>query len=81
MGGQIDHSKSVRMFGHYKDEVGSLKVVSTTCHSTAILAAYFAQCNRAAGDCFFLYGNVGAGKSHFWYAVIYVYMHVNEYVD
>lgn len=48
---------------------GSLDVVAASSHSTAVLAAYFAQHAQSAGDSFLLFGNVGAGKSHFRYAI------------
>ena len=44
----------------------TLRVVSNTTHSTAVLAAYFASSSGLdAGDCYLLFGPVGAGKSHF----------------
>ena len=43
----------------------SIRFVSTSCHSTAIIAAYLVHQGLEAGDCFLLYGNVGAGKSFF----------------
>lgn len=46
----------------------SLDIVAASSHSTAVLAAYFSQHAHSAGDCFLLFGNVGAGKSHFRYA-------------
>ena len=46
----------------------SLDIVAASSHSTAVVAAYFAQHAHSAGDCFLLFGNVGAGKSHFRYA-------------
>ena len=49
---------------------GSIDIVAGSSHSTSIIAAYFAQHARSAGDCFLLFGNVGAGKSHFRYAML-----------
>jgi tRNA threonylcarbamoyl adenosine modification protein YjeE len=50
---------------HVEEQHCSIKFVSTSCHSTAIVAAYLVHQGLQAGDCFLLYGNVGAGKSFF----------------
>ena len=50
---------------HVEEQHRSIKFVSTSCHSTAIVAAYLVHQGLEAGDCFLLYGNVGAGKSFF----------------
>ena len=43
----------------------SITLGSGSPHSTAVLAAYFASVSLSPGDCYLLYGNVGAGKSLF----------------
>ena len=49
----------------------SLHVLSSSKHATDVLAAYFATATGLApGDCFLLFGPVGAGKSHFSRAFI-----------
>jgi len=43
----------------------SITLRSESPHSTEVLAAYFASVSLSPGDCYLLYGNVGAGKSLF----------------
>ena len=43
----------------------SVTLRSESPHSTEVLAAYFASVSLSPGDCYLLYGNVGAGKSLF----------------
>lgn len=44
----------------------TLQVISSSKHATDVLAAYFASSTGLApGDCYLLFGPVGAGKSHF----------------
>jgi tRNA threonylcarbamoyladenosine biosynthesis protein TsaE len=59
--------------------LASVCIVSPSRHSTAVLAAYFASASGLApGDCYLLFGSVGAGKSHFSREFIRFAMHDEE---
>ena len=61
-------------------DVMSLRVMVESCHGTAVLAAYFAH-ECMAGDVVLLEGDVGAGKSFFWYVSgVCMCIYINVYV-
>lgn len=64
-------SRSSPAARHITTPSTTLHVVSSSKHATDVLAAYFATATGLAdGDCYLLFGAVGAGKSHFSRAFI-----------
>lgn len=65
-GWQFNLRRRYQSFSVAAHEVSKkLDLVLTSPRATDLLAYFFAADLRA-GDCFLLFGSVGAGKSHFW---------------